>query len=209
MLVRTSLYTLLSIILVLIGSALFWHFSALGAEEYPAQLHDRAAISFRSVHADTICLPPTASDKMNCEKPAAPVNGLKGAALDSKNDSAMPKNIFGQDLIPCCYEPLTGFYRDGFCRTDVYDSGRHVVCAIMTEEFLEFTKGRGNDLSTPIPAYQFPGLKPGDKWCLCALRWREAYEHGVAPKLVLEACAEEALRYVDLDVLVQFAQKEK
>ena len=208
MLVRTSLPTLLSLLLVLMGSFLVWHFWALGAKEHSSQLQRVSSSELRSVYADTICLPPAATDRTNCEKPAAPVNGVKGLALDSENDSAMPKNIFGQPLVPCCYEPLTGFYRDGYCRTDVYDSGRHVVCAIMTEEFLEFTKGRGNDLSTPIPAYQFPGLKAGDKWCLCALRWREAYEHGVAPRLVLEACAEEALQYIEMDVLVLFAQKE-
>lgn len=119
----------------------------------------------------------------------------------------MPKNIFGQPLIPCCYEPLTGFYRDGFCRTDVQDGGRHVVCAIMTEEFLTFTKSLGNDLSTPLPQFQFPGLKPGDKWCLCAIRWREAHEQGVAPPVILEACAEEALNYIELEVLVKHAYK--
>lgn len=117
----------------------------------------------------------------------------------------MPKNIFGEELIPCCYEPMTGFYRDGFCRTNVVDGGRHVVCAILTKEFLEFTKSRGNDLSTPRPEYEFPGLKPGDKWCLCAIRWREAEEHGVAPQVILEACAEEALEYIDMNTLITHA----
>ena len=117
----------------------------------------------------------------------------------------MPNNVFGEALIPCCYEPMTGYYRDGFCRTDALDGGRHVVCAVMTAEFLAFTKSRGNDLSTPIPAYDFPGLKPGDKWCLCALRWREAWEHGAAPKVLLSACAEEALQYIDLDILISHA----
>lgn len=120
----------------------------------------------------------------------------------------MMKNVFGEKLIPCCYEPMTGFYRDGFCRTDAMDGGRHVVCAVMTDEFLAFTKSVGNDLSTPRPEYRFPGLKAGDKWCLCALRWREAYEHGAAPLVVLEACAEEALQYIELKILVQFAHKE-
>ncbi len=117
------------------------------------------------------------------------------------------KNIFGEPLIPCCYEPLTGFYRDGFCRTDEQDTGRHVVCAIMTAEFLDFTRSRGNDLSTPRPMYAFPGLKPGDKWCLCALRWREAYEAQFAPPLVLEACAEAALQFIPMEVLVAHAHK--
>lgn len=119
----------------------------------------------------------------------------------------MPTNVFGEALIPCCYEPLTGFYRDGYCRTDIYDGGRHVVCAIMTDDFLVFTKAQGNDLSTPLPQYQFPGLKAGDKWCLCALRWKEAYEYGVAPLVVLEATAEEVLQYVDLKTLTLFAFK--
>ncbi len=105
-------------------------------------------------------------------------------------------------------DPLTGFYRDGLCRTDDEDRGRHVVCAIMTAEFLAFTASRGNDLSTPRPEYHFPGLKPGDRWCLCALRWKEALEHNVAPPVVLEACAEEALQYVALDHLVQYAHRE-
>ena len=116
-------------------------------------------------------------------------------------------NVFGLPLEPCCLDPLTGFHRDGRCRTDDEDLGRHVVCAIMTAEFLAFTASRGNDLSTPRPEYAFPGLKPGDRWCLCALRWKEACDQGVAPPVVLEACAEEALRYVELDQLVQHARR--
>ncbi len=116
-------------------------------------------------------------------------------------------NVFGLPLEPCCMDPLTGFHRDGRCRTDDEDLGRHVVCAIMTAEFLAFTASRGNDLSTPRPEYAFPGLKPGDRWCLCALRWKEACDQGVAPPVVLEACAEEALRYVELDQLVQHAHR--
>ncbi len=110
-------------------------------------------------------------------------------------------NVLGTPLQPCCTDPLTGFYRDGICRTGPLDTGRHVVCAVMTEEFLTFTKSRGNDLSTPLPAYDFPGLKPGDGWCLCALRWKEAYEAGVAPPVRLEATHEAALRYVSLEAL--------
>jgi len=104
-------------------------------------------------------------------------------------------------------DPLTGFYRDGLCRTDEQDRGRHVVCAIMSAEFLAFTAARGNDLSAPRPEYGFPGLKPGDRWCLCALRWKEALEQDVAPPVVLEACADEALRYVELDQLVKHAYR--
>ena len=110
-------------------------------------------------------------------------------------------NVLGQPLQACCTDPLTGFYRDGICRTGPLDTGRHVVCAVMTEEFLTFTKARGNDLSTPVPAYDFPGLKPGDGWCLCALRWKEAYEAGVAPPVRLEATHEAALQYVSLEAL--------
>ncbi len=119
----------------------------------------------------------------------------------------MAKNVFGEELIPCCLNPKTGFFRDGLCRTDNSDVGHHVVCAIMTEEFLEFSKRTGNDLSTPSPQYGFPGLKPGDQWCLCALRWKEAYDNGMAPQVVLEACAEEALDYIDINALIKHAYK--
>jgi uncharacterized protein (DUF2237 family) len=114
-------------------------------------------------------------------------------------------NVFGLPLQPCCYEPMTGFYRDGFCRTGDDDGGRHVVCAIMTDEFLHFSRSRGNDLSTPVPEYRFPGLKAGDRWCLCALRWKEAFEAGMAPPVVLEACSEAALQYVALEDLIRHA----
>ena len=115
------------------------------------------------------------------------------------------KNVLGGELQPCCLDPVTGYYRDGLCRTGPSDTGRHVICARMTAEFLSFTKSRGNDLSTPIPAYQFPGLQPGDQWCLCALRWREAYEAGVAPPVVLAATHERALQYVSLAALKERA----
>lgn len=115
------------------------------------------------------------------------------------------KNVLGGELQPCCLDPITGYYRDGLCRTGPSDTGRHVICARMTAEFLSFTKSRGNDLSTPIPAYQFPGLQPGDQWCLCALRWREAYEARVAPPVVLAATHERALQYVSLAALKECA----
>ena len=117
------------------------------------------------------------------------------------------KNIFGEPLICCCNDPLTGYYRDGFCKTDETDVGKHVVCAIVTTEFLEFSFEMGNDLITPLPQYSFPGLKPGDKWCLCALRWKEAFEAGVAPKVLLEATAEKALEYIDINDLIAHAYK--
>lgn len=118
---------------------------------------------------------------------------------------SITKNVLGGELQPCCLDPITGYYRDGLCRTGPSDTGRHVICARMTAEFLSFTKSRGNDLSTPIPAYQFPGLQPGDQWCLCALRWREAYEAGVAPPVVLAATHERALQYVSLAALKERA----
>jgi hypothetical protein len=97
------------------------------------------------------------------------------------------KNVLGGPLIPCSMEPLTGWYRDGCCNTDAADTGLHTVCAVMTEEFLAFSQSAGNDLSTPRPEYGFPGLGPGDRWCLCAGRWEEARVAGFAPEVVLEA----------------------
>jgi uncharacterized protein (DUF2237 family) len=117
----------------------------------------------------------------------------------------MLKNVLGESLQSCCTIPMTGFFRDGFCRTDKNDLGRHLVCAVMTEEFLEFTKSKGNDLSTPNPAFSFPGLKPGDKWCLCASRWLEAYHNKVAPPVSLEATHEKALEIIDLKMLIEFS----
>lgn len=112
-----------------------------------------------------------------------------------------PLNILGTPLKACCYAPKTGFYRDGMCRTDQHDHGRHIICAEITNDFLEFTLTRGNDLITPRPEFDFPGLKEGDRWCLCALRWMEAHEAGVAPPVLLASCHEKALEYVPLDVL--------
>lgn len=117
------------------------------------------------------------------------------------------KNIFGEPLQPCCSNPLTGYFRDGFCRTDTSDQGSHTVCVIVTEEFLDFSKNKGNDLTTPVPMYDFPGLKPGDKWCLCALRWEEAFEAGAAPKVLLEATNEKTLEYININDLIANAHK--
>lgn len=119
------------------------------------------------------------------------------------NSIDLEKNVLGTDLQTCCFEPKTGFYRDGYCKTGSDDVGTHVVCAIMTQEFLEFSKSKGNDLITPIAYYQFPGLKPGDKWCLCVSRWKEAYESGKAPEVVLEATHEKALNYVTFEMLLE------
>lgn len=107
--------------------------------------------------------------------------------------------------MPCALDPLTGFYRDGCCNTGPEDIGRHVVCAEMTEEFLAFSRAAGNDLATPQPEYGFEGLKPGDRWCLCASRWQEAHEAGQAPKVILASTHEAALEICDLDALRQHA----
>lgn len=118
----------------------------------------------------------------------------------------MAKNVLGGELVPCSTDPMTGFYRNGCCDTGPDDAGLHVVCAVMTEEFLEFTARVGNDLSTPRPEYQFPGLKPGDQWCLCALRWKEAFEAGMAPQVVLESTHITALEFVGLEDLKAHAR---
>ena len=115
------------------------------------------------------------------------------------------RNVLGGPLVSCCTDPMTGWFRDGSCRTDAADLGRHVVCAEMTAEFLEFTRAHGNDLSSPMPAAGFPGLGPGDRWCLCADRWREALAAGVAPPVVLAATEETALEVVSLDDLIAHA----
>lgn len=124
-----------------------------------------------------------------------------GNTEDMINEKEKAENVLGTDLKTCCTDPMTGFYRDGKCNTGPSDYGTHVVCAEMTQAFLEFTKSKGNDLSTPIPEYNFPGLKPGDKWCLCALRWREAQQAGKAPKVVLESTHKKALEYVRMEDL--------
>ncbi|MBD2439539.1 DUF2237 family protein [Nostoc sp. FACHB-110] len=118
---------------------------------------------------------------------------------------AEAKNVLGTDLQLCCTSPMTGFYRDGFCSTGGQDVGMHVVCAQVTAEFLEFTKSQGNDLSTAIPQYNFPGLRPGDRWCLCAARWQEALEAGVAPPVVLESTHARALEVCSLTDLKKYA----
>lgn len=112
-----------------------------------------------------------------------------------------PKNVLGTELQPCCFSPLTGFYRDGFCRTGYEDMGLHLVCAEMTAEFLEFSVREGNDLVTPMPEFQFPGLKPGDRWCVCVTRWKDAFDAGVAPPVVLEATHISTLEFATLEEL--------
>ena len=119
------------------------------------------------------------------------------------------KNILGTDLKCCGTKPMTGYFRDGFCRTTETDRGRHVVACIVNEKFLHFTRQMGNDLSSPNPIYNFPGLKPGDKWCVCALRWKEAFDAGCAPEVVLEATHEKSLDYVNLNDLISMSSDTK
>lgn len=120
----------------------------------------------------------------------------------------MAKNVLGTELGECSTDPMTGFYRDGCCNTGASDSGLHTVCAVMTAEFLDFSKSRGNDLSTPNPVYRFAGLKPGDRWCLCAARWKEAYDAGMAPQVVLSATHISTLEFASLEELQEHAADE-
>ena len=114
-------------------------------------------------------------------------------------------NVLGGPLQPCSAEPLTGFYRDACCNTGREDMGLHTVCVVMTAQFLAFSKARGNDLSTPMPQYAFPGLKGGDKWCLVAMRWQQALEAGMAPQVILRSTHESALQFVALEDLKLYA----
>ena len=114
-------------------------------------------------------------------------------------------NVYGEPIAPCCTDPMTGFYRTGCCETGGDDHGVHTVCAVMTEDFLAFSRSVGNDLSTPMPDYRFPGLKEGDQWCLCANRWQQALEAGMAPKVVLAATHLRTLEFVDLADLERHA----
>ncbi|WP_430422647.1 DUF2237 family protein [Phenylobacterium sp.] len=115
------------------------------------------------------------------------------------------RNVLGEELVPCSLDPVTGFFRNGCCETGPHDVGMHTVCAVMTAEFLSYSKSVGNDLSTPRPDLGFDGLKPGDRWCLCAPRWKEALDAGAAPQVVLEATHEETLAIVPLGVLKDYA----
>jgi uncharacterized protein (DUF2237 family) len=115
------------------------------------------------------------------------------------------RNVFGEQLETCSDKPKTGFFRDGCCNTSDQDTGSHTVCVQLTKEFLEFSRFRGNDLSTPRPEFGFPGLKPGDRWCLCAARWQEAHDAGMAPRLYLRLTHERALEIVSLDVMRRYA----
>ncbi|QLQ34236.1 MAG: DUF2237 domain-containing protein [Candidatus Thiothrix singaporensis] len=116
-----------------------------------------------------------------------------------------PLNVLGTELEPCGAHPPTGFFRDGSCNTNQQDIGSHTVCVVVTAEFLAFSKEQGNDLSTPLPEYGFPGLKPGDRWCLCAARWQEALDAGKAPRVAILATHQDCLRILSLDDLKQYA----
>lgn len=119
----------------------------------------------------------------------------------------MAENILGTELIPCSHDPKTGFYRDGCCNTGPEDRGAHTVCVRVTQEFLAYSQTQGNDLSTPMPQYGFPGLKPGDCWCLCALRWKQAFEDGMAPNVILAATHKRTLDMIPMSDLLRHAEE--
>jgi uncharacterized protein len=125
--------------------------------------------------------------------------------MSRRHSDPQARNVLGTSLKTCSLDPLTGWYRDGCCDTEGLDQGMHVICALMTADFLTHQRQIGNDLSTPRPEYGFPGLKPGDKWCVCLSRWKQALDAGVAPKIDLEATHEEALMVVPLETLRQYA----
>ena len=114
-------------------------------------------------------------------------------------------NVLGESLASCCYAPITGYFRNGFCHTATTDLGQHTLCAEMTAEFLNFSLKVGNDLITPLPEVDFPGLAPGDFWCICVTRWVDAYQAGVAPPIKLQACHQAVLSYVPLNILMEYA----
>ena len=122
---------------------------------------------------------------------------------------AIEHNVQGNELVPCSYDPLTGYFRDGCCSTDENDSGSHVICTKVTAAFLAFSLAHGNDLTTPRPQWRFAGLRPGDRWCLCANRWKEAFEAGVAPPVVLESTHIRALEFVLLEDLEKHAAPDR
>lgn len=123
----------------------------------------------------------------------------------NRDEGGLQRNVLGGPLGVCSENPVTGFYRTGCCDTGPQDVGRHTVCIVATEAFLAFSRSRGNDLSTPVPEWDFPGVKPGQRWCLCAARWVEAYRAGMAPQVVLNATNEATLELIPLDVLKRYA----
>jgi uncharacterized protein (DUF2237 family) len=143
----------------------------------------------------SLLAPALASTAQQCETPAKVPYGKTNAA------ELPAKNVLGTSLEQCGCKPMTGFYRDGFCHTETRDFGSHTVCAVVTDEFLSFTRSRGNDLSAAAPQFNFPGLKAGDRWCLCVSRWKEAYDAHVAPPVILEATHERALKLATIEEL--------
>jgi uncharacterized protein (DUF2237 family) len=121
------------------------------------------------------------------------------------NEIEYPINVYGETLQHCSVDPMTGFFRDGCCNTNVHDQGSHTVCIEVTSEFLEYSRFQGNDLSTPVPEFGFPGLQPGDRWCLCAERWLEAQQQDMAPKIFLQSTHIRATDIIPLDILKQYA----
>ena len=127
------------------------------------------------------------------------------SATNGNGHYPKPRNVLGGELKSCCTDPMTGFYRDGYCRTGPDDVGRHTVCIVATEEFLKYSASVGNDLSTPMPQFSFPGVKDGDKWCLCVTRWQQALEDDMAPQVVLASTHESALQVVKIADLKRYA----
>src|SRR6188472_4191369 len=153
-------------------------------------------------HRDELC---RLCDDAPCEDWRSARTMLRDDSAGGRGRGSAPRNVLGERLEICSISPMTGFFRDGCCDTSLEDVGSHTVCVLMTAAFLEFSKSRGNDLSTPVPEFGFPGLTPGDRWCLCAPRWQEALEAGNAPRVVLRATHEGALNYCSLADLKRFA----
>lgn len=145
----------------------------------------------------------------NSSKSAPACLGLQEKKEMSYENKSEQKNVLGTKLQPCGFDPKTGFFRNGSCETGPNDRGVHTVCAVLTNEFLSFTKSQGNDLTTPLPQFDFPGLKAGQRWCLCATRWAEAEKAGYAPKVVLEATNEKTLKIVPLETLKKYDFEKK
>lgn len=161
----------------------------------------KALILFSILFTTTLSLAQNKTPANQSKEGCGPVKETNKHIIMENQTKKDEKNVLGSELKIAGTSPITGFYRDGFCSTGTADRGIHVVAAIVTDKFLQYSKARGNDLITPSPAYGFPGLKAGDKWCLCAARWKEAYDAGVAPPVVLEATHEKALEYATLEEL--------
>jgi uncharacterized protein (DUF2237 family) len=158
----------------------------------PTALHARTR-TWTRISTTTTCLSSMTENTENNENDQQPIISIP------------TKNVLGGQLQACCFSPMTGFYRDGFCNTGPDDAGRHTVCVRVDADFLAFSKSKGNDLSTPYPMYNFPGLKPGDSWCLCALRWKEALQEDKAPLVILASTHAKTLQVVSLEDLMRHA----